>query len=197
MREPTSMTPPPRKAFGILGVPLGIFAALALMFAFALNGGDPAKLPSTLIGKKAPEINLPALEGLTDGQHPINAFTSADLANGKVSVVNFWASWCAPCVEEHPMLVALKEKAGVTLFGVNYKDQASAARRFLGRYTNPFAAVDVDAMGRAAIEWGVYGMPETFIINGRGEIVYKQVGPLTPEALASVIIPAIRAVEAK
>jgi cytochrome c biogenesis protein CcmG, thiol:disulfide interchange protein DsbE len=197
MQEPASTTPPSRKVFGILGVPLGIFAALALMFAFALKGGDPAKLPSTLIGKKAPEINLPALEGLNDGQHPINAFTSADLANGKVSVVNFWASWCAPCVEEHPMLVALKEKADVTLFGINYKDQASAARRFLGRYTNPFAAVDVDAMGRAAIEWGVYGMPETFIINGRGQIIYKQVGPLTPAALESLIIPTIGAAERK
>jgi cytochrome c biogenesis protein CcmG/thiol:disulfide interchange protein DsbE len=197
MREPASSTPPPRKAYGILGVPLGIFAALVLMFAFALNSGDPAKLPSTLIGKKAPEIQLPALEGLTDGQHPINAFTSADLASGKVSVVNFWASWCAPCAEEHPMLVALKEKADVTLFGINYKDQASAARRFLGRYTNPFTAVDVDAMGRTAIEWGVYGMPETFIINGRGEIVYKHVGPLTPEELESVIFPAIRAAEKK
>jgi cytochrome c biogenesis protein CcmG/thiol:disulfide interchange protein DsbE len=197
MRESASTTPPSRKAYGILGVPLGIFAALALMFALALDGGDPAKLPSTLIGKKAPEINLPALEGLTDGQQPINAFTSADLANGKVSVVNFWASWCIPCVEEHRMLVALKETADVKLFGVNYKDQTSAARRFLGRYSNPFAAVGVDATGRAAIEWGVYGMPESFVINGHGEIIYKHVGALTAEALERVIIPVIRAAERK
>ena len=96
-----------------------------------------------------------------------------------MSVVNFWASWCAPCVQEHPLLVALKERTGVQLYGVNYKDQAAAARRFLGRYGNPFAAVGVDANGRAAIEWGVYGMPETFIVNGKGEIVYKHVGPIS------------------
>ena len=136
---------------------------------------------------------LPALEGLTDGTRAVPGFDSADLAKGEVSVVNFWASWCAPCVQEHPLLVALKQRAGVPIYGVNYKDQAAAARRFLGRYGNPFAAVGTDANGRAAIEWGVYGMPETFIVNGKGEIVYKHVGPISPETLEEKLIPAIQA----
>ena len=109
--------------------------------------------------------------------------------------MNFWASWCVPCVQEHPLLVALKERTGVRLYGVNYKDQAAAARRFLGRYGNPFTAVGVDGDGRAAIEWGVYGMPETFVVDGKGRIVYKHVGPITPETLETKIIPAIRAAE--
>jgi cytochrome c biogenesis protein CcmG/thiol:disulfide interchange protein DsbE len=100
-------------------------------------------------------------------------------------------------VQEHPVLVALQERAGVRVFGVNYKDQAAAARRFLGRYGNPYFAVGMDGNGRAAIEWGVYGMPETFVVNGRGEIVYKHVGPITPEALEAKIIPAIRAAQAR
>ena len=126
---------------------------------------------------------------------PIGGFRSADLATGGVSIVNFWASWCAPCVQEHPLLIALKERTSVRLYGINYKDQSAAARRFLGRYGNPFVAVGTDANGRAAIEWGVYGMPETFVVSGRGEIVYKHVGPITPDALERNIIPAIRAAQ--
>src|SRR4029079_11893950 len=125
--------------------PLAIFAVLAVVFALALTGGDPSRLPSALIGRPAPAIVLPALEGLSDGARPIGGFNSADLATGEVSVVNFWASWCVPCVQEHPLLVALKERTGVKLYGVNYKDQAATARRFLGRYGNPFVAVGVDA----------------------------------------------------
>ena len=175
--------------------PLAIFAVLAAIFAFALRSGDPSKLPSALIGKHVPAIELAPVEGLTDGNGPVGGFTGIDLAKGHVSVVNFWASWCLPCVQEHPLLVALKERTGVRVYGVNYKDQPAAARRFLGRYGNPFVAVGVDGNGRAAIEWGVYGMPETFVVNGRGEIVYKHVGPITPEALESRIMPAIRAAQ--
>ena len=177
--------------------PLAIFCILALIFAFALRTGDPSKLPSALIGQRAPDVELAALEGLSDGARPVPAFSAADLAAGQVSVVNFWASWCVPCVLEHPLLVTLKEQTGVRIFGVNYKDQPAAARRFLGRYGNPFAAVGVDGNGRAAIEWGVYGMPETFVVNGKGEIVYKHVGPISAEALETRIIPAIRAAEAR
>jgi cytochrome c biogenesis protein CcmG, thiol:disulfide interchange protein DsbE len=187
----------PGRRAGALIWPLAIFAILAAIFAFALRTGDPSKLPSALIGQRVPAIELPALEGLSDGTHPINGFTGADLATGQVSVVNFWASWCIPCVQEHPVLMALKERTGVRLYGVNYKDQAAAARRFLGRYDNPFVAVGVDGNGRAAIEWGVYGMPETFVVNGKGEIVYKHVGPITPQALEIKIIPAIRAAQAR
>ena len=175
--------------------PLAIFSVLAIVFAFALRTGDPSKLPSALIGKAAPAIELQALEGLADAGRLVGGFAGADLAQGQVSVVNFWASWCVPCVQEHPVLVALKERTGVRVYGVNYKDQAAAARRFLGRYGNPYFAVGVDGNGRAAIEWGVYGMPETFVINGAGRIVYKHVGPITPETLEARIIPAIRAAE--
>jgi cytochrome c biogenesis protein CcmG/thiol:disulfide interchange protein DsbE len=178
-------------------LPLGIFSVLAIIFAFALRTGDPSKLPSALIGKTVPAIELQGLEGLTDAGRPVGGLASADLAGGQVSVVNFWASWCVPCVQEHPVLVTLKERTGVRVFGVNYKDQAAAARRFLGRYGNPYFAVGVDGNGRAAIEWGVYGMPETFVVNGRGEIVYKHVGPITPEALEAKIIPVIRAAQAR
>jgi cytochrome c biogenesis protein CcmG/thiol:disulfide interchange protein DsbE len=179
----------------VLVWPLAIFALLAAIFAFALRSGDPSKLPSALIGKRAPAVELPALEGLTDAGRPVAGFVTADLRKGEVSVVNFWASWCVPCVQEHPVLVALREQTGVSVYGINYKDQAAAARRFLGRYGNPYAAVGVDGNGRAAIEWGVYGMPETFIVNGRGEIAYKHVGPVTPETLETRIIPAIRAAQ--
>ncbi len=176
--------------------PLAIFAVMAALFAFALRSGDPSKLPSALIGKPAPAVSLPALDGLNDAGRPIAGFDTADLAKGEVTVVNFWASWCAPCVQEHPLLVALKEQTGVKLYGVNYKDQAAAARRFLGRYGNPFTAVGVDGNGRAAIEWGVTGMPETFIVNGKGEIVYKHIGPISPQTLEGKIIPLVLAARA-
>ncbi|MDX2203242.1 MAG: DsbE family thiol:disulfide interchange protein [Hyphomicrobiaceae bacterium] len=178
---------------GRLALPLVIFSLLAALFAFALSGGDPSKLPSALIGKPVPAFAFAAVEGLTDGTTPIKGFSAADLAQGRVSVVNFWASWCAPCVQEHPLLVALQVRTGVRIYGVNYKDQPAAARRFLGRYGNPYAAVGVDPSGRGAIEWGVYGMPETFVINGRGEIAYKHVGPISAETLESRIIPAVQA----
>lgn len=177
----------------VLGWPLAVFATLAIIFAFALRSGDPSKLPSALIGKPVPAIQLAGVEGLTDGARPLGGLASADLAAGGVSVVNFWASWCLPCVQEHPQLVALKERTGVRLYGINYKDQAGAARRFLGRYGNPFLAVGVDGDGRAAIEWGVYGMPETFVVDGKGRIAYKHVGPITAEALETRIVPAIEA----
>jgi cytochrome c biogenesis protein CcmG/thiol:disulfide interchange protein DsbE len=176
--------------------PLAIFGILAMLFGLALTSGDPSRLPSALIGRPAPAVALPALEGLTEGTVPVPGFSTADLTRGEVAVVNFWASWCVPCVQEHPLLVALKERTGVKLYGINYKDQTATARRFLGRYGNPFTAVGVDDKGRAAIEWGVTGMPETFILNGKGEIIYKHIGPISPEALEAKIIPAIRAAAA-
>ena len=196
--EPDDFEPTPRRWSSVLAVPLLIFAGMAVVFMFALRTGDPSKLPSALIGKKAPAIELARLEGVTAigqpaGTQTSGGFTTADLGRGQVAVVNFWASWCAPCVQEHPMLIALAQETKVPVYGVNHKDQPDAARRFLTRYGNPFTAIGVDGTGRAAIEWGVYGMPETFVINGRGEVVYKHVGPITLESLQSKVIPAVRA----
>ena len=161
------------------------FAALIALFAFGL-GRNPREVPSPLIGKPAPAFELPILH------QPDKRFMPADM-KGKVWLLNVWASWCATCREEHPLLVALKERSGVDVYGVNYKDQTEAARRFLGRYGNPFTAVGADQSGRQAIEWGVYGMPETFVVSGRGEITYKHVGPMTPESVELKVIPAIEA----
>jgi cytochrome c biogenesis protein CcmG/thiol:disulfide interchange protein DsbE len=142
-------------------------------------------------------MSLPPLEGLREAGADVPGFSTADLKRGEVTVVNFFASWCAPCVQEHPLLMAMKQEAGLRIVGVNYKDPAPGGRRFIGRYGNPYAAVGVDTDGRAAIEWGVYGMPETFIVDGEGRIVWKHVGPITPEALQAQIMPAIRAAQAK
>jgi cytochrome c biogenesis protein CcmG/thiol:disulfide interchange protein DsbE len=176
---------------GWLALPLVVFAGLVILFAFALTIGDPSKLPSALIGKPVPTFELPGLDGLVEGGRPVPGLRTADLTHGQVSVVNFWASWCAPCVEEHPLLIELKRRTGVELYGINNKDATVAARRFLGRYGNPFTAVGVDGNGRAAIEWGVYGVPETFVVSGAGRIVYKHIGPITPETLETRVIPAV------
>jgi cytochrome c biogenesis protein CcmG, thiol:disulfide interchange protein DsbE len=121
----------------------------------------------------------------------VPGFTAPDLARGDVVIVNFFASWCAPCVQEHPLLIDLKRTSGVRLVGINHKDPSPGGLRFLTRYGNPFDAVGVDGNGRAAIEWGVYGMPETFVIDGAGRIVYKHVGQLTPDVVSARIMPAI------
>lgn len=186
----------PRRGFGWVVAPVLVFAALAGVFAFALKSGDPSKLPSTLIGKAAPQTSFGPLEGLVEDGREVPGFSAADLAKGKVTVVNFWASWCIPCVEEHPLLGALKARAGVDIFGVNYKDQAATARRFIGRYGNPFTRLGVDGSGRSAIEWGVYGMPETFVVDGKGRIAYKHVGPLSPQSIDKVLLPAIEKAKA-
>jgi len=195
VREEARSTAAPRRS-GLVVLPFIVFAALALMFALALRTGDPSKLPSALIGKPAPEMTLPPLEGLREAGADVPGFSTADLKRGDVTAVNFFASWCAPCAQEHPQLLALSQQAGIRIYGVNYKDPPPGGRRFIGRYGNPYAAVGVDADGRAAIEWGVYGMPETFIVDGEGRIVWKHVGPITPQALESQIIPAIRAARA-
>jgi len=175
--------------------PLVIFGLLALLFMLALRSGDPSRLPSALIGRPAPSLALQPLEDLTDGGRPIPGVLAERPGPGEVTVVNFWASWCGPCLKEHPQLMALTEQPGVRLYGINYKDQAANARRFLGRNGNPFAAVGVDGDGRAGIEWGVIAVPETFVVDGRGVIVYKHTGPISAETLRSAVIPAIRAAQ--
>ncbi len=189
--SPPDAAPRPKLALQWVIIPVLVFAALVAIFAVALTTGDPSKLPSALIGKPVPVTEFPALAGLTDKGQAVPGFASAALADGSVSVVNFWASWCTECAAEQDLLLALKARTGVPLYGVNYKDEPTAARRFLGRYGNPFQAVGTDNSGRSAIEWGVYGMPETFVVNGRGEIVFKHVGAITPQSLATQLIPAI------
>jgi cytochrome c biogenesis protein CcmG/thiol:disulfide interchange protein DsbE len=183
---------PSRRRPLLILVPLLLFGAMAVMFAFALTKGDPAKLPSALIGKPAPALTLSAIEGL-DGTAAL--LTSGLLQKGEVTVVNFWASWCGPCVEEHPLLTELART--VPVVGVNYKDAAANARRFLSRYGNPFAALGADTTGRTAIEWGVYGMPETFVIDRAGRIAYKHVGPISPDALKRTLLPTIARLKAE
>ncbi len=171
-------------------LPAAVFVAMALMFALALmRPGDPSLLPSMLLGKPAPSTTLPPLEGYTDGGSAVPGIAPAALVQGKPVIVNFWQSSCAPCVGEHPLLIILTEKTGVPLIGINSKDPAAGARRFLNRYGNPFSAIGVDANGRAAIEWGVYGMPETFVLDGTGRVIYKQIGAITPEIVDNVLVP--------
>lgn len=177
-------------------LPVVAFAIVAGFFAMALRSGDPSRLPSTLVGRPAPQTVFPPLEGLELNGKPAPGFSSAELAKGKVSVVNYWASWCQPCVEEHPFLEQLREQAGVDIYGVNYKDQTDAARRYIGRFGNPYLAVGTDKDGRAAIDWGVYGTPETFIVNGLGEVVYKHVGPISADSLTKKLLPVIEKAKA-
>jgi len=165
-----------------VGLPLVIFIALAALFFVRLGGGDPSRIPSALIGKPAPALALPPLEGLGRNGTPVPGLEPAQFS-GRVTLVNVWASWCVPCVTEHPQLVRLATDPRLQLVGINYKDASENARRFLGRYGNPFAAVGVDASGRSAIEWGVYGVPETFVVAPDGRIAYKLVGPITEENL--------------
>ena len=170
----------------LVALPLFGFLAVAALFLLRLYGGDPSRIPSALIGRPAPQTTLPALEGLVHNGAPVPGLDPA-LFKGKVSVVNVWASWCVPCHDEAPLFVALARDTRLQIVGINYKDSPDNARRFLGRYGNPFAAVGVDGNGRASIEWGVYGVPETFVVGRDGTIRYKLVGPVTPANLDSVL----------
>jgi cytochrome c biogenesis protein CcmG, thiol:disulfide interchange protein DsbE len=185
MSEPVADTSP-RSRRWLVALPLIVFLALAGLFLLRLHGGDPSKIPSALIGRPAPQTALPALEGLVRNGTQVSGLDPS-VFRGKVSVVNVWASWCVPCHDEAPLLTALGQDKRLQLVGINYKDSADNARRFLGRYGNPFGIVGVDGNGRAAIEWGVYGVPETFVVGREGTILYKMVGPVTPENLDSVL----------
>jgi len=176
----------------IMLLPLLAFLALAIMFAFALTSGDPSNVPSALIGKPAPEMTLGPVPGMRDAGEQLPGFSRADLTDGKVSVVNIWASWCGPCRVEHEFLMRLGElRPGAQLFGINYKDEPAKARRFIDRLGNPFDAIGQDRSGRAGIEWGVTGVPETFVVDGDGTIIYKLVGPIDEENLRKELLPAI------
>jgi cytochrome c biogenesis protein CcmG, thiol:disulfide interchange protein DsbE len=185
MSEPIAENPPQSRRW-LVALPLVLFAALAALFLLRLYGGDPSKIPSALIGRPAPQTALPALDGLLRDGTQVPGLDPAAF-KGKVSLVNVWASWCVPCHDEAPLLTELAKDSRLQLVGINYKDAPDNARRFLGRYGNPFGIVGVDANGRASIEWGVYGVPETFIVGREGTIVYKMVGPVTPQNFDSVL----------
>ncbi len=176
----------PRSRSWLVALPLVAFAVLAGLFWFRLGAGDPARIPSALIGRPAPQTGLPPLEGLIAGGAQVPGLDPAAF-KGQVSVVNVWASWCVPCHDEAPLLLQLAQDKRIRMIGINYKDASDNARRFLGRYGNPFNAVGVDATGRASIEWGVYGVPETFVIGRDGTISYKLIGPVTSENFDRVL----------
>lgn len=172
-------------------VPLLVFIALAGVFLYQLGSGKNAsEIPSVLIGTRAPSLSLPALEGLNAKGVAVPALTDAAI-DGKLALVNVWASWCVPCRQEHPALLALSGDPRITLVGINYKDKNGNALGFLGELGNPFAAVGVDPVGKAAIDWGVYGIPETYLVSPDGIILFKQIGPFTAESLRDKLLPAI------
>ena len=174
----------------IVFIPLVVFLALAALFMYRLGAGDPSRIPSALIGRPAPSTNLPPIPGLERDGRPVPGLDGAAF-NGEVTVLNVWASWCVPCHDEAPLLLKLAADRRIRVVGINYKDEADNARRFLGRHGNPFAANGIDRNGRAAIEWGVYGVPETFVVGRDGRIAFKLIGPITPDNLDKALQPAI------
>lgn len=182
----TATEAPPRSTVKRLWLllPLAGFILLAVLFAFRLNAGDPSRIPSALLNKPVPEFVLPPIEeGAEQG------LSSADLSKG-VTLVNVWASWCGPCRLEHPLLMELSKDKRFTLVGINYKDVPENAQRFLGALGDPFARIGADRDGKTGIDWGVYGVPETFVVKD-GIIVHKFIGPLNEEGVKGDLMPAV------
>lgn len=178
-----------RIVFALL--PLVIFAGLAVIFWSQLDSGrDISEIPSALIGTRAPSLDMPPLEGATFKGAAMPPLTDVAI-KGKLTLVNVWASWCVPCREENPIILELAKDPRLTVVGINYKDQTENALRFLGELGNPFSAVGVDPRGKAAIDWGVYGIPESYLVDASGTIVYKRVGPFDDRSLKEGLYPAI------
>jgi cytochrome c biogenesis protein CcmG, thiol:disulfide interchange protein DsbE len=169
--------------------PVAIFVAIAIMFAWGLTR-DPREIPSNLIGKPVPQFNLPPVKGRMLG------LSSANLG-GEVSLVNVFASWCAECRLEHPLIMQLKSQDVVTIHGLNYKDRPDDAERWLNKLGDPYTRTGADIKGRVGIDWGVYGVPETFVISKDGRIAYKHIGPLSVDVLEKKIIPLIETLKAQ
>jgi len=176
----------PRSGSGrhALVAPITIFVVLAILFAVGLTL-DPRKIPSPLIGKPVPEFSLPPVKGRTLG------LSTADL-QGDVSLVNVFASWCLACRDEHPLLMQLSQQGIVPIHGLNYKDAPNDAADWLDRLGDPYSRTGADRNGRVAIDWGVYGVPETFVVDRDGRIAHKHIGAITPQAMAETILPLIR-----
>lgn len=172
-------------------LPLGIFLGLAAVFLVRLlTGGDLNDIPSVLVGKPVPEFTLSALEGLSNEGGAVPGFSTAELKGG-VTLVNIFASWCLPCRQEHPFIEKLAEDPRLRVFGINYKDEPDNAHQFLAEFGNPYAAIGVDTRGRTSIDWGVYGVPETFLVDAEGIIRHKVIGPISGEILSEVLMPEI------
>ncbi|MGO8737389.1 DsbE family thiol:disulfide interchange protein [Rhodoblastus sp.] len=176
----------------VRALPLLIFFGISAFLGWRLYlGRDPSLVPSALIGKDAPGVNLPAVPGTGKP-----GLSDAELRKGGVTIVNYFASWCSPCRVEHPVLRELADNQalkamGVRLVGVNYKDDPANVAKFLSEEGDPYAAIGMDASGRAGIDWGLTGVPETFIVRGDGKIAYKFIGPITEENLNSTLLPEI------
>ncbi|MGH8222150.1 MAG: DsbE family thiol:disulfide interchange protein [Woeseiaceae bacterium] len=164
-------------------VPLGVFAAMAVLLAVGLTL-NPREIPSPLIGKPVPQFDLPPVQGRTLG------LATADL-KGQVSIVNVFASWCVSCKEEHPVFMQMQRERLVPIHGLNYKDRPEDAQKWLDDMGDPYTRTGADIDGRVAIEWGVYGVPETFVIDRQGRIAYKHIGPVTPKLLDETLRPLI------
>ena len=172
-------------------LPVALFLGLAGVFGVSLFSGDASILPSALINKSVPQFNLPSLgetEGVTSS---IPGLKTEDLKQGNVTVVNYWASWCPPCRYEHPVLMRLNKMNIVKLVGISQKDDPVKSLQFLNGLGNPYSAVGVDRNGRVSIDWGVYGLPETFVVDGAGKIRFKFVGPISNKILEEKILPEI------
>lgn len=185
-----------RTRYALALLPLLLFGGFALVAGKMLydqdvNGLDISAIPSALIGTKAPALSLPPLEGSN-----LPALTDAAI-KGKLTLVNVFASWCIPCRQEHPLLQELSKDSRITVVGINYKDKSDNALRFLGELGNPFAAIGIDPNGKAAIDWGVYGIPESYLVSADGTILYKKVGPFDARSIERDLLPAIAAATGK
>ncbi len=192
---PVASAPPETaeaRRFSVMALlPVALFGLLALGFLYSLLRSNPENLPSVLIGKPAPRFALPAIPGVDRNGAAVPGFATSDLGGGKVSIVNVWASWCIPCRDEQPLLGTVASRLNVPLYGINQKDAAADAAQFLRKLGNPFEKIGADVNGRASIDWGVYGVPETYVVDGAGKIAYKYIGPLTIEAIESELRPAV------
>lgn len=168
--------------------PFLLFAAIGVFFGIQLASPPDGTLRSQLISRPAPDFSLPVLGGAEGA-----TFTQAALAQGDVTIVNFWASWCAPCRIEHPHLMTLGEREDIRVLGIAYHDKPADSQRFLDELGDPFALVGLDESGQTALRWGVEGVPETFVVNGAGEVIYKHSGPIDVQDMANTILPAIAA----
>lgn len=178
-----------KKISPLMIIPPVIFAGFVALAAVGMFREDPEQLPSALVGQQAPAVQLTAFPGR-------EGFDDAALRDGEIKLVNFWASWCAPCRVEHPNLEALSEE-GITILGVNYKDKPENGKKFLTDLGDPYAAIGSDAQGRMALNWGVYGVPETYVIDGEGTILMRFAGPVTQRVIETRLRPVLEEATAK